>query len=82
MCHHPSRFSKDCVDFDMHEEKEIKESEKPVLNDLEEAANEFANQDCVTFISRKKGFKAGAEWGADHLRDATKKISEDLEDAK
>ena len=62
MCHHPSRFSKDCVDFDMHEEKEIKESEKPVLNDLEEAANEFANQDCVTFISRKKGFIAGAEW--------------------
>lgn len=31
-------------------------------NDLEEASNKFANQDCVTFISRKKGFKAGAEW--------------------
>ena len=29
---------------------------------LEEAANEFANQDCVTFASRKKGFIAGAEW--------------------
>lgn len=31
---------------------------------LDEAANEFANQDCVTFISRKKGFIAGAEWMA------------------
>ena len=35
---------------------------KIVSEDLEEAANEFANQDCVTFISRKKGFIAGAEW--------------------
>ena len=25
MCHHPKRFSVDCVDFNMHEEKEIKE---------------------------------------------------------
>ena len=33
MCHHPSRFSKDCVDFNMHEEKEVKESEKPAPND-------------------------------------------------
>lgn len=31
-------------------------------NGLENAANKFANQDCVTFISRKKGFIAGAEW--------------------
>ena len=30
MCHHPKRFSEDCVDFNMHEEKEIKESEKPI----------------------------------------------------
>lgn len=28
MCHHPKRFSEDCIDFNMHEEKEIKESEK------------------------------------------------------
>lgn len=34
-------------------------------NNLDETANEFANQDCVTFISRKKGFKAGAEWMAE-----------------
>ena len=24
MCHHPKRFSDDCVDFNMHEEKETK----------------------------------------------------------
>ena len=35
-------------------------------NDLEEAAKEFANRDCVTFISRKKGFIAGAEWQKEH----------------
>ena len=34
MCHHPSRFFEDCVDFNMHEEKEIEtersgSSEKP-----------------------------------------------------
>ena len=40
--------------------------EEPDKN-LEEAANEFANQDCVTFISRKKGFIAGAEWQKDAL---------------
>ena len=36
-------------------------SEEPDKS-LEEVANDFANQDCVTFISRKKGFIAGAEW--------------------
>ena len=30
MCHHPKRFSEDCIDFNMHEEKEIKGSEKPM----------------------------------------------------
>lgn len=35
MCHHPKRFSGDCIDFNMHEEKEIKESEKPVPKDLD-----------------------------------------------
>ena len=29
MCHHPLRFAEDCVDFNMHEEKEVKESEGP-----------------------------------------------------
>lgn len=45
-------------------------SEEPDKS-LEEAANEFANQDCVTFISRKKGFIAGAEWQKEQmLKDA------------
>lgn len=35
MCHHPKRFSEDCIDFNMHEEKE-----KPIPNDLEEAEEE------------------------------------------
>lgn len=34
---------------------------------LEEAATEFANQDCVTFISRRKGFIAGAKWMAEQI---------------
>lgn len=42
MCHHPSRFSEDCIDFNMHEEKEIKELEKPVPNDIEEATESHA----------------------------------------
>ena len=36
MCHHPKRFSEDCVDFNMHEEEEIKESEKPIDIDFEQ----------------------------------------------
>ena len=36
MCHHPKRFSEDCVDFNMHEEKKIKESEKPIDIDFEQ----------------------------------------------
>ena len=36
-------------------------------NGLEDAANKFANQDCVTFISRKKGFIAGAEWQKEQI---------------
>lgn len=33
MCHHPKRFSEDCVDFNMHEEKMNKE----ITNDLLES---------------------------------------------
>ena len=42
------------------------EAEQPSLpvKGLEDVATEFANQDCVTFISRKKGFIAGAKWMA------------------
>ena len=35
MCHHPKRFSEDCVDFNIHEEKDIKESEKPIKEGLD-----------------------------------------------
>lgn len=38
-----------------------------IPNDLEEAADNFANQDCVTFISRKKGFIAGAKWQKEQM---------------
>ena len=38
-----------------------------IPNDLEEAADKFANQDCVTFISRKKGFIAGAKWQKEQM---------------
>lgn len=38
MCHHPKRFSEDCVDFNMYEEKESKESKKSISKDLEKAA--------------------------------------------
>lgn len=44
MCHHPKRFSEDCVNFNMHEEKEIKESEKPI--NLEEEINRYLREEC------------------------------------
>ena len=43
MCHHPKRFSEDCIDFNMHEEKEsehLADARKMLPNDLEEAAKE------------------------------------------
>ncbi len=44
MCHHPKRFSEDCVNFNMHEEKEIEaehaSGSSEIPNDLEEAAKE------------------------------------------
>jgi hypothetical protein len=49
----------------------LRDSTKMIGKSLEEIANEFANQDCVTFISRKKGFIAGAEWQKEQmLKDA------------
>lgn len=57
----------------------LRDSTKMIDKSLEEAANEFANQDCVTFISRKKGFIAGAEWQKEQmLKDAVKgKVNQD-----
>lgn len=58
--------------------EESSSSEMP--NELEEAATEFANQDCVTFISRVKGFKAGAEWmKAKMMEDAVEGIDAEIE---
>jgi hypothetical protein len=49
----------------------FRDTTKMIGKSLEEIANEFANQDCVTFISRKKGFIAGAEWQKEQmLKDA------------
>lgn len=39
LCHHPKRFSEDCVNFNMHEEKETEESEKPI--NLDDAMKEL-----------------------------------------
>lgn len=52
MCHHPKRFSEDCVDFNMHEEKEIKESEKPMNQD------EALNDEIKKFIE-EYGYERG-----------------------
>ena len=65
MCHHPKRFSEDCVDFNMHEEKEIKESENPVPKDLEEAAEEYLDKLFGKGKHQpfyKELFIAGAKW--------------------
>lgn len=72
MCHHPKRFSEDCVDFNMHEEKEIKESEKPVPNDLEELASKYScyDEDCEGAFYEpmvRTAFKDGAKWMREKL---------------
>lgn len=59
MCHHPKRFSEDCIDFNMHEEKETKE-----LDALEEAAEEYLYGDPEFFELLRDAFKAGAKWMA------------------
>ena len=79
MCHHPLRFSKDCVDFNMHEEKEEPKKatgieEKKLPDGLDEAAEKSAkswrkNPDGsesreMLFQPHIRGFKAGAEWMA------------------
>lgn len=76
MCHHPKRFSEDCVDFNMHEEKEIKESEEPDKS-LDEAAEKkypvywkdypkdgIARSELSYDTNKqcREAFIAGAEW--------------------
>lgn len=72
MCHHPKRFSENCVDFNMHEEKHPDgKSDKS----LEEAAKEYewSNVDTnqlnpptlditVQVGDLRNAFIAGAEW--------------------
>lgn len=75
MCHHPKRFSEDCVDFNMHEEK-------PVPNDLKEYASRAGfdyvdnivqehpghrfNDHDVEFAYRD-GIIAGAKWDRNQM---------------
>lgn len=70
---------------EMPEQKEVDEAFDVCIEMLsgfsrtcnfEEAAKEFANQDCVTFISRKKGFIAGAKW-QENKDQETIKLAED-----
>ena len=79
MCHHPSRFSEDCVDFNMHEEKEepkkVTEIEEDKLHDgLEEAAEEYTQTllepwrfDSAGCRPPRESFIAGAEWQAEQF---------------
>lgn len=54
-------------------------AEESVPNDLKEAADNFANQDCVTFISRKKGFIAGAKYQAEQYHFFNKAWAENMQ---
>ena len=88
MCHHPKRFSEDCVDFNMYEEKEVKKSEIP--KDLEEYASR-AGFDYVDNIVQehpghrfndhdveyayRDGIIAGAKWHAEQmLKEAVEEV--------
>lgn len=74
MCHHPKRFSEDCVDFNMYEEKETKESEEPIPNDLEEAAREYGFEEYRRrcnggeYGTSEDAFIAGAKWMKEQLK--------------
>lgn len=81
MCHHPSRRSEDCIDFNMHEEKEEPEKttgieEKKLLEGLEEAAEKHISNvfDAVghpgwdwEMQDVLDAFKAGAEYGMNQM---------------
>lgn len=98
MCHHPKRFSEDCVDFNMYEEKESKESKKSISKDLEKAAEEFSfisegvDLKGVAYkdydLGKLDGFKAGAEWqkeqdnNFERFKDYTDKALISLEEAR
>ena len=76
MCHHPKRFSEDCVNFNMHEEKETKEvkasGSSEIPKDLEEASSKFAthtapNGVSVEFLEEKLSFQEGAKWDREQM---------------
>lgn len=50
----------------LHISESCKENSDSFTNDLEEAADNFANQDCARFTPRKNGFIAGAKWQKQH----------------
>ena len=87
MCHHPLRFSEDCVDFNMHEEIEEPEKatgieEKKLPEGLEEAAekasktwrrNEDGSESRELFPQAfVRGFIAGAEWDRQQMLNGAK----------
>ena len=88
MCHHPKRFSEDCIDFNMHEEKEIKESEKPVTADLEEPVCEELEKEIACWMSTHlhgkddKDYDAIKLWGEYIARHFAKWGAEHLADNK
>ena len=70
MCHHPKRFSEDCVDFNMHEEKEIEtersgSSERP--NYLNELAD-YARRQVEELLPVIKKYNDYSEEQIDELR--------------
>ena len=72
MCHHPKRFSEDCVDFNMHEEKETVE--------LEDKDNEMLNR-LMLFIDTCWGdfFRLDErddmkEWLSNHFYGSSEKL--------
>ena len=76
MCHHPKRFSEDCVDFNMHEEKHLDDkSDKSLEEEAEEYYDEMWDElggfaetrdGCYDIFFPSKAirntFIAGAEW--------------------
>lgn len=94
MCHHPKRFSEDCVDFNMHEEKEIeteRSGSSEIPKDLEEASKEYCPDDAYPFGPKiinqivRKAFIAGAEWkdrSLNWIRDLVKAAIKKPEEAQ
>ena len=71
MCHHPKRFSEDCVNFNMHEEKESEHLagvRKTSPKGLEEAAREYGFEEYRRrcnggeYGTSEDAFIAGTKW--------------------